>query len=74
MPAWNFELAEQEFVEAGLDSTRWVKALDSIAVATGSQDEVACYREHTELSFEDLTELGLVSPDVRRPWPCNAGG
>jgi DNA-binding CsgD family transcriptional regulator len=36
VPAWNFELVEQEFVEAGLDPTRWVKALDSIAVATGS--------------------------------------
>lgn len=36
MPAWNFDPAEQEFAEAGLDPTRWVKALDHIASATGS--------------------------------------
>ena len=36
MPAWNFDPAEQEFAEAALDPTRWVKALDSLASATGS--------------------------------------
>ena len=36
MPAWNFGPAEQEFAEAGLDPTRWVKALTSVATATGS--------------------------------------
>jgi DNA-binding CsgD family transcriptional regulator len=36
LPAWNFEPAEREFVEAGLDPMRWVKALDSVAFATGS--------------------------------------
>ena len=36
MPAWNFGPAEQEFAEAGLDPTRWVKALTSMASATGS--------------------------------------
>lgn len=33
----NFEPAEREFVEAGLDPMRWVKALDSVAFATGSR-------------------------------------
>jgi DNA-binding CsgD family transcriptional regulator len=36
LPAWNFGPAEQEFAEAGLDPTRWVKALTSLAAATGS--------------------------------------
>jgi DNA-binding CsgD family transcriptional regulator len=36
LPAWNFGPAEQEFAEAGLDPTRWVKALTSVAAATGS--------------------------------------
>ena len=36
MPARNFGPAEQEFAEAGLDPTRWVTALDSLAAATGS--------------------------------------
>jgi len=36
LPAWNFGPAEQEFAEAGLDPTRWVKALTSVAEATGS--------------------------------------
>lgn len=36
MPAWNLGPAEQEFAEAGLDPTRWVQALTSVASATGS--------------------------------------
>jgi DNA-binding CsgD family transcriptional regulator len=36
LPAWNFDPAEQEFAEAALDPTRWVKALESLASATGS--------------------------------------
>jgi DNA-binding CsgD family transcriptional regulator len=40
LPAWNFDPAEQEFAEAGLDPTRWVKALDSLASATGSYGAV----------------------------------
>ena len=36
MPARDFGPAEQEFAEAGLDPTRWVKALTSVAAATGS--------------------------------------
>ncbi|CAN7277802.1 helix-turn-helix transcriptional regulator [Bradyrhizobium sp. LjRoot220] len=36
MPAWNFGPAEQEFAEAGLDPTRWVQALTSVASASGS--------------------------------------
>jgi len=40
LPAWNFGPAEQEFAEAGLDPTRWVKALTSLASATGSYGAV----------------------------------
>jgi DNA-binding CsgD family transcriptional regulator len=40
LPAWNFEPAEQEFAEAGLDPTRWVKALTTMAAATGSYGAV----------------------------------
>ena len=40
MPAWNFGPAEQEFAEAALDPTRWVKALTSMASATGSYGAV----------------------------------
>jgi DNA-binding CsgD family transcriptional regulator len=36
LPARDFGPAEQEFAEAGLDPTRWVKALTSVAAATGS--------------------------------------
>ena len=36
LQAWNFGPAEQEFAEAGLDPTRWVRALDCLAAATGS--------------------------------------
>jgi DNA-binding CsgD family transcriptional regulator len=40
LPAWNFEPVEQEFADAGLDPTRWVKALDCMASATGSHGAV----------------------------------
>ena len=40
MPAWNFGPAEQEFAEAGLDPSRWVQALTSVASATGSYGAV----------------------------------
>jgi DNA-binding CsgD family transcriptional regulator len=40
LPAWNFEPAEQDFAEAGLDPARWVKALTSMASATGSYGAV----------------------------------
>jgi hypothetical protein len=40
LPAWNFEPAEQEFAEAGLDPTRWVKALTTMVSATGSYGAV----------------------------------
>jgi DNA-binding CsgD family transcriptional regulator len=40
LPAWNFEPVEQEFADAGLDPTRWVKALDCMASATGSRGAI----------------------------------
>ena len=57
MPAWNLGPAEQEFAEAGLDPTRWVKALTSVAEATGSYGAVM------------LPLAGTALPNV--PWTEN---
>ncbi|MBR1142058.1 helix-turn-helix transcriptional regulator [Bradyrhizobium sp. AUGA SZCCT0431] len=76
MPAWNFGPAEQEFAEAGLDPTRWVQALTSVAAATGSFGAVMLplsgdalpnvpYTENVSRVMEDYFRDGWHSQDER---------
>jgi hypothetical protein len=70
LPARNFEPVEQEFVEAGLDPTRWVKALDSIALATGSRGAMLMPITGGVLSNVPFTEAvsGAMDEYFRDGW------
>jgi DNA-binding CsgD family transcriptional regulator len=76
LPAWNFGPAEQEFAEAGLDPTRWVQALTSVAAATGSYGAVMLplagdslpnvpYTENISGAMEDYFRDGWHARDER---------
>jgi DNA-binding CsgD family transcriptional regulator len=76
LTAWNFESAEQEFAEAGLDPTRWVKALTTMASATGSYGAVMLplagdtlpnvpYTENCSVAMEAYFRDGWHSQDER---------
>ena len=76
LPAWKFDPAEQEFAEAALDSSRWVKALESLAEATGSYGAVLLpvagdalpnvpYTESISGAMEDYFRHGWHLQDAR---------
>lgn len=70
MPAWNFGPAEQEFAEAGLDSSRWVKALEQLAAATGSHGAVLLPVAGNTLPNVPFTEnmSGAMEDYFRHGW------